>query len=193
MYARLAAEDLLTFNQIANSTIIKKGLIAMGYKPFDSHTAVSKAVSRYAQRIKHDIMKLLKELLAKEERFSITLDEWTGKSNRRFSDFNVHFPRMEPKCIGMKRIHGSLDAVAAAEMTKQKLMEYGLNIETDIVANTTDGASVMVSMGEKLPTLHVLCMSHGIHLAVVAVLYTVSELLYIDRAETCFNSAYFCN
>ena len=173
MYARLAAEDLLTFAQIAHSVIIKNGLKAQGYEPYDSDTAVSKAVRRYAKGVKEDIMKYLHDKLRKGDRFSVTLDEFTAKNIRRFADFNIHFPREDPKCIGMMRITGSFTAEAAQEKLEDKLRDYGLNINTDIVANTNDGASVMVAMGDLLPTISQLCHAHGIHLAVVAVVYKV--------------------
>ena len=178
MYARLAAEDLLTYGQIAHSVIIKRGLAAQGYEPFDSDTAVSIAVRRYAKGVKDDIMKYLHDKLRKGERFSVTLDEFTAKNIRRFSNFNIHFPREDPKCIGMMRIMGSFNAEAAAEQLEQKLRDYGLDINTDIVGNTTDGCSMMISMGEKLPTIHQLCHAHGIHLAVVAVVYKVRSRAY---------------
>ena len=173
VYARLAAEDLFTYSQIANSKILKKGLVEQGYKPFDSHPPVSQAVKRYAKKIKTEIRALLREKVKNGERFSVTMDEFTAKNIHRYADFNIHFPREEPKCIGMMRIFGSLNAEAAAEKVEQKLADFGLDIKKDIIANTTDAASIMVAMGEILPTVHQLCLAHGIHLAVVAVLYKV--------------------
>ena len=185
MYARLCAEDLLTYSQCANSVIIKKGLIAQGYKPYDTHTAVSKAVRRYATAVKNDIITLLETKIKNGERFSVTLDEFTARNNCRFTDFNVHFPWLEPKCIGMKRIHGSLDSEAAAEAVEEQLCQYGLDINVHVVANTTDGCSMMVSMGKMLPTIHQLCMAHAIHLSVVAVVYKVIQRFnyIVDRAH----------
>ena len=174
VYARLTAEDLLTYSQCANSKIIKRGLIAQGYKPFDSVSAISKAVKRYALRVKKDIIKDLEEKLQRGERFSVTLDEFTAKNIRRFTNFNIHFARECPKCIGMARVFGSLDNEAAAKLFEKKLEEFGIDIESDVVANTTDAASVMVAMGERLTTIHQLCYAHALHLAVVDVLYRVS-------------------
>ena len=174
--ARLAAEDLFTYRQIAQSVILKKGLRKLDYTPFDSHTAVSMAVRRYAHGVKTDIISYLKEKLQLGERFSITTDECTAKNLHRFADVNIHFPREEPRCIGMIRIRGSFTAEAAVESLEQKLRDFSLDINTDIVGTTTDGASVMVAMGPKLPTIHQLCHAHGIHLAVVAVVYQVRSV-----------------
>ena len=177
--ARLAAEDLFSYSQIAHSAILKKGLRAQGYKPFDTHISVSRAVKRFALKVKAEIIATLKEKVEKGQRFSVTLDEFTAKNIHRYTDFNIHFPREEPRCIGMMRIHGSFDAETAAEKVQEKLAEFGLDIKCHVIANTTDGAAVMVSMGEMLPTLHQICHAHGLHLAVVAVLYKVR----IDRAK----------
>ena len=174
--ARLAAEDMFTFSQIANSKILKKGLELQGFEPHNTHTAVSNAVKRYATAVKKDIIRSLEEKLQNGERFSVTLDEATTKNIRRFANFNIHFAHEPPKCIGMVRVFGSLDNELAARMVTVKLSECGLSMKRHVVACTTDAASVMVAMGEKLPTLHQLCYAHGIHLAVVAVLYQVGTI-----------------
>ena len=76
----------------------------------------------------------------------------------------------------MVRVHGSLDAEAAAELCRRKLMEYSLSAGRHIVADTTDGASVMTKMNESLPMIHQICLAHGIHLAVVDVVYKVRTI-----------------
>ena len=170
----MASRDLLTFYQIAYSEDIKRGLKAQNYTPVNSHTAVSKAVSKYALEVKNDIRATLKERISQGLRFSISLDEFTAKNHKRYSEFNVHFPEEKPKSIGMVRVHGSLDAEAAADLCEEKLREFGLSTKRHIVAGATDGASVMVKMGESLPIIHQICLTHGIHLAVVDVIYKVS-------------------
>ena len=170
----MASDALLTFSQMAYSKDIKRGLKAQGYEPLESHTAISKAVSRYASNVKKEIIELLKEMVDKDVRFSITTDEFTAKNHKRYSDFFVHIPGLNPKSIGMERIHGSLDAEAAGEMCRNKLAQFGLSVDRDITGGTTDGASVMVKMGEGLPIIHQLCLTHGIHLAVVDVIYKVT-------------------
>ena len=70
-------------------------------------------------------------------------------------------------------ITGSFTAKAAAEKLEDTLKKYEVDINNHIVATANDGASVMTAMGDLLPTLQQLCHAHGIHLAVVEVMYKV--------------------
>lgn len=45
--------------------------------------------------------------------------------------------------LGLIRVLGSCPATKCIELLKMKLDEFGLNMDADIVAITTDGASVM--------------------------------------------------
>ena len=99
------------------------------------------------------------------ERFSVTTDEYTSKQNKRFSNVSLHPATGRPIKIGMIRIRGSLPGVKAASELKQKLKEYDLKADLHTVAITTDGASVMKTMGKEFRSVHQLCFAHGIHLA----------------------------
>lgn len=55
------------------------------------------------------------------------------------------------------------------------MSEFGLNLEDDIIAFTTDGAGVMVKMGRDFDGHHQLCLAHGIQLAVLEVFYKTQK------------------
>ncbi|CAG4939205.1 unnamed protein product [Parnassius apollo] len=63
-----------------------------------------------------------------------------------------------------------MPADVGTQLIQQHLSNFGLSLE-DIVAFTTDGASVMVKMGKNFDGHHQLCFAHGIQLAVLDVLY----------------------
>ena len=69
-------------------------------------------------------------------------------------------------------IHGSMRAEDAVDLATQRLLEFDLDIEKDIVGATTDGASVMVKFGKLIKSLHVECYVHAYHLAVVQLVYS---------------------
>ena len=93
------------------------------------------------------------------------------KVKRRYAAINIHMPDEDPIGLGMVRIRGSLDATAAVNIVCKKLTEFGVDMDKDVVATTTDGASVMVKFGKLLKRPHQQCHSHGLHLAVIDVLY----------------------
>lgn len=77
-------------------------------------------------------------------RFSVTNDEAT-KFNRRYAVVNAHGPGGVPLGLGQIRVRGKLDSPAAAALVRKKLAEFNLDAKCDIVANTTDGATVISS------------------------------------------------
>ena len=124
-----------------------------------------RAVRRYAKKVRLMDKAKIKKMLAAGERFSVTTDEYTSTQNKRFSAVSLHPRKGRPIKIGMIRIRGSLPGKRAASELKEKLNEYSINDDNHLVANTTDGASMMKTMGREFLALHQLCHSHGIHLA----------------------------
>ena len=64
-----------------------------------------------------------------------------------------------------------MPADKAVTIVREKLKEFGICLDSDIVAATTDGAAVMKKFGKAILPTHQLCLAHGIHLAVCDVLY----------------------
>ena len=84
-------------------------------------------------------------------------------------NINLHYDS-DPVNLGMVRIEGTLPAERVENLVKERLHKFGLKME-DIVAVTTDGASVMKRFGRMICCVHQLCFAHGYHLAVTDFLY----------------------
>ena len=181
VYARMAAKDGLSFHVLAHSEDIKKGLRAQHHIPFESHVAVGNAVRRYAKEVKSRIIKEFQHEKLNGLRFSVTTDEWTSNSGGRFGIVNVHKNGGKYVCIGTIRIYGTLDAKAAEQKLRKRLEQFGLSLEGDIVGTTTDGAAVMEKLGTLIPTIHQVCHSHGLHLAVCDVVYKVRAIYFTSN------------
>ena len=110
------------------------------------------------------------------KKFSITLDEWTSKRNHRYLNISVHH-LAEDFNLGLVPIAGSCDAQRTLELISGRLKIFNLNLETDIVAATNDGAAVMIKFGKLSCIINQLCYSHAIHLAVTDVLYKHREMV----------------
>ena len=88
---------------------------------------------------------------------------------------NLHDEAHNVTSLGMVRVTGSMPAEKALELLDARLEEFGLDRERHIVGATTDGASVMIKLGRLMNTEHQQCHSHGIHLAVVDLIYKASS------------------
>ena len=82
-------------------------------------------------------------MLQKGEKFSITTDEWTSISGRRFMNINIHGKDKFVKNLGLIRITGSFTATAALTTLEKHLTSDGIELSKDIFAITADGAVVM--------------------------------------------------
>ncbi|KAJ2954908.1 hypothetical protein O0L34_g3232 [Tuta absoluta] len=114
----------------------------------------------------------------KKVKFALTFDEWTSINNHRYININIHSKSFKNgkmfHNLGLIRIQGNMPAEVCISLIQARLAAYDLTLsdcDNDVVAMTTDGASVMSRVGRLLPIFHQLCLAHGIHLAICDVLY----------------------
>ena len=139
-------------------------------------------VIRYAKHIKELITSELQILLANEIRFSVSLDEYTSIQNIRYMNVNVH-SRNNFWNLGMKKINGKMPAEKVLHLLIEKLHEFKIDLSQHIVSIVCDGAPVMLKMGRLSKIHQQICLVHGVHLAVVDVLYS-KDSTSIDLQET---------
>ena len=179
--ARLTAVDRIPFATLARSIDIKNGWKAQGLKIPGTKEGIREMVMNFGAKIRAEDIKSLKSEMDMDERFSLTLDEWTSKRNRRYMCLNLHYSHI--KGLGMIRVEGSMPAEKGLALVNKKLESFGLKLKTDVVGMTTDGAAVMKKLGELSGIVHQLCHSHGIHLAVTDVLYKKQPAILYDDDE----------
>lgn len=104
---------------------------------------------------------------------------------------------MKPINLGLVRVVGSCDATKFVQILRDRLSEYGIDLETTVVGITTDGASVMQKFGKLLPVESQLCFAHGVHLAVCDVLYATRDqqlanfsIVEVDDEDEDYNSGF---
>ena len=123
---------------------------------------------------REDIIKTIQgELNAiklRDGRFSITFKGSTSMRNCRYMNINVHFQggfcSQAVICI-----QGNLNAAKAIKLIEERLQLFGLDLNKDVVATVTDGASLLVKFKKDTCPEHVTCNAHIIHLVICDVLY----------------------
>ena len=174
----------LNFNQIATSERLRAAFKAKGYDfPKSAHTLTNiffEEVNRVKAIVKNEIAVLKRN----SKRFTITLDESTSIRNRRYLNINLHC-KDQFYSLGMIRILGSMPAEKAIELVRKRLLEYDLDLNTDIICAMSDGASVMKKFGRLIAPVHITCLAHAIHLCVCDVLY--------KKIPTPANDQYMCD
>ncbi len=99
------------------------------------------------------------------------MDEWIGNNNGRFANIYVQNDCESFFNLGMVRVRGSMPAEVGVELVRRRLAQFGLPLDKDLVAGTTDGARVMVKLVRLISSVHQQCFAHGYHLAVCDFLY----------------------
>ena len=94
--------------------------------------------------------------------------------------------------LGMKKINGKSPAEKVLYLLIEKLHEFKIDLHQHIACIVCDGASVLVKMGRLSKIHQQIYLVHGVHLAVVDVLYA-KNLTSIDMQETVSDMTNECN
>lgn len=181
--AKLTSVAMLSFRQVAHPYV--REFISLRHKNApSSHTTVSSKLADFCKDIQVEMIKTFNDLKA-QMKLSVVFDEWTSFRKRRY--MNVFVIATEKSFnLGLIRISGRADANNLLNLLKERLLEYDLNLEKDVSAIITDGASVMRKIGKLIdPVYQQLCIAHCIQLAIVKTLYNIeNKVLALEETDT---------
>ena len=158
--AELAAVDRISFHTISTSKQLRQAFLAREYKLPQTVQNVRRIVISFSQTLKSDIKKMIEIKKGAGKFCSVTLDQYTSTRSRRYMNLNLHYDS-NPVNLGIVRTKGSMPVERVENLVKERLHELGFKME-DIVAATTDGASVMKSFERMICCVHQLCFAHVI-------------------------------
>lgn len=181
--ARMTSLDYFPFRVFITSNDLRLSMQARGFTLPKSEVTIHKIVMDYAVSAKERTKLYLNKKKIVGDRFACTLDEWSSKRNRRYLGVTLSTHDHVSINLGLLRISSMPADVCVVNVTKF-LQEFGVNVPSDVICFSTDGASVMKKFGSLIGTEHQLCYAHGIHLA-------VCEVLYNDRVN--FDGSYAYN
>ena len=177
--AKLAVVDNMPILTITKSEFIRNSLKLQGFKQLPQHpTDVMNLIKKFSSFVKLEMINQICEMKNEMKKVSLSVDEWTSFRNRRYLNVQIYPENGNSINLGLIRIHGSCPAEKIVELVTNKLEEFSLDLEKDVVGMTSDGASVMVKFGRLSPGYLQLCYNHGIHLAVV-------NIIYEKKSKTC--------
>ena len=114
-----------------------------------SQKKVQELVMKQKENIVKTIRGELNAIKLRDGRFSITFNESTSMRNRRYMNIiNVHF-QGDFCSLGLVHIQRSLNAAKTIKLVEERLQLFDLNLNKDVVATTTDRASLMVKFGKE--------------------------------------------
>lgn len=181
--ARMVVLDGLPFRVFCTSIDLRTSLQLRGFNTIPkSATSIQKVVMDYGAKIRQSVMSEIMALKKQNIRFSLTLDEWTSSGNRRYMNVNIHGCQRVWSC-GLSRITGKFASEDCVRLLERTLESFHLKIENDIMCIVSDGASMMQKVGRLLSCEQILCIAHGIQIAIVKVFYKKITLVAHEEEE----------
>lgn len=184
--ARMVAKDGFAFRKFTDSRDLRT-LLASKFSTSvpTSPNTIAKWVLDYSSGIRQETICMIRDMKKGDRRFSLTIDEWTSQRNRRYMNINLHYHKKAAGFInlGLIRVFGSMPATTCVKMVEHKLDAFGVSLANDIVSISTDGATVMRKVGRLIKPHQILCLLHGIQLAVVDVLYQKHQSVQPDQSD----------
>ena len=174
--AQLVAKDGFSFSQIAKSELTRRAFKSDG---FDIPISRQGVRNQFMREYKLTSESIANDILAAKEkgaRFSISFDESTSVRNRRYMNINLH-NATNFQSLGLIRINGSMNTEKAIQFVRDRLEKFHLNLDNDIVATITDGASVMMKFGKTTTPIHIACLAHAIHLCICDIVYKKNTIM----------------
>ena len=151
IFARCAAEDGMSIRSIKNSRVVKFYLNSKKFQ-MPCETTIWAHIDKFFNEKHEEFCTKFMEIKNQFGKFSILVDEWTDRScykyvNVTIKHFNSQSSTMENYNLGIEQIKDKATASNLKKIITDKLSEFSLDISSDIVASTHDGAAVMKKYG----------------------------------------------
>lgn len=88
--SRMVSMDGIAMNKFVTSKDLRRMMAADGHNVPKSGNGVRHLIVGYCKEVRDIYIKEMQDALADGELFSITMDEWTSLSNRKYMNVNVH-------------------------------------------------------------------------------------------------------
>lgn len=167
----MIALDGLTFRVFTTSVDLRRALASDGYNIPKSPNTIRKIVMEFAEKVREQEKNEIVQLLEKGDRFNISHDEWSSIKRRRYLNIILHHKKDRIWNLGLIRIKGTMDAETIVRKIDERLGTFELSIDRHIICQMTDGCKTMKKVGRICTCDQQLCLTHGVQLAVLDVLY----------------------
>lgn len=175
--ARMISRDGIPFSTFTNSPDMRKLFKKSGFELPSSPNSIRKCVFDHAKDIKKKVMSEMQEALSKCEKLTLTFDEWSSLSNRKYLVLYVNAPHKSWN-LGLTRIkkdrnlsknerYGSL----LYENITKLLDSFELKWD-NFISIISDGASPNQIVASTAGISIQKCLAHAIQNAIKATLYS---------------------
>ena len=144
--------------------MLKEAFNQFGWIMPSSNSTITNIILNEALEKEKEISRLLKKKYQNGYRFTAVIDEWTSIANTRFMSVVLNDSE-ESFSLGIIKLNDSSTTENLRKAFLSHLDKFYLDISM-IVAVVCDGANVMLKLQSTLESQTIICLAHGIHLAV---------------------------
>lgn len=167
LISQLICLDNISINSLTNSLALKHMFKRINFDLPKSQETILKTLCDLYNTRKEKIVGVIKKKIEQNLKVGLSLDEWTSISNRKYLNINVNFGDKTFLCLGLIRLNNSATSEYLYRVITERLFEFGIVFCDSVFYITTDGASVMQKLAAISNVLHLKCINHAIHLAVL--------------------------
>jgi hypothetical protein len=177
----LVAVDGISMHCVATSETLRELFAKFNENLPKSPTTVLTLIKKFYDDAKTATIEELKIKIQNKEKFSITMDEWSSITRKRYLNINLH--NQKPHNLGLVRIRGSCNCARLKALVAAHLLSFGVDLDHDVVGGTTDGCNFMMKFGKDCSFEHWVCANHTNHLGVCDFIYS-KETAETDEAAS---------
>lgn len=165
--AILAALDGISIRAITRSSFIRSSFERLNMHLPKNENIILKYYESVAAKTKREIL----SGISQRKSHSLVLDEWSSISQKK-KYLNIYLHGSETFYnLDLVPINGSCKASEIRKIVENKLEDYQISYENDIVATISDGPNVMKRFVADSPAEGILCWNHVIHLAFLETMF----------------------
>jgi hypothetical protein len=181
IFSELLAKDNFNMNQLIGSRVMRILFANSKIELPSSNTTLTNYLNKFAESCRENVKLEIEKLKKNGKKFCFCVDEATTIGNYRI--LNIHlFSTNFSYNLGNVYIKNTCTATEMKTMIQERLSIFGIDLNKDVIAFMSDGANVCKALGKQLNIIHQLCLDHGVHLAVVKVLY--SQMAEVVKQKT---------
>lgn len=177
------ATDGISIRAITRNKYIRTSLAKDGFKLPQNESRVMKLIHEDFEDKKKKMIDIFKQIIEKEKKLSMSIDEYTTVRHRRYFGINLHSQNTTYK-TGLVRILGSCPAEKMVEKVSKHLELFGINYQKDLVGSTQDGAAVNKKFMKIMNIVEQFCFNHAVHLGVCDTLYKKTQECVLNNLDS---------
>ena len=164
-------------NSIINLTTIKKFYQNYHNKSIPlSNQTIKNILIKNSNYFKNKLSKEIFDLIKIEKKFCLYLDEWQDNSGNYFLNLILNNDNKTIN-LGLININFSLNAELLFNIIKNKLHQFSIDIEKDIIGIVTDGCPLMACISKYFQGPQILCFAHLLHFSVTKTFFSNYKII----------------